>query len=362
MKSFSVVKIFAILTLCTSLIFILLSVISLQVPISNKVESINKRTFTISTEQITGFFEMEIPFFTVDVQANRSISSYFLLLSPSEWVKSEFSILQMIDNESKKSSAIDDAYDLVVELAPPESFFQAEKNNVTTVENSNNQEPVQTNNLDKKVVFIYHTHNRESFLPELKTKKANEAYDPNINVTLVGKKLSEYLNKLGIGTVISTKDYWTELEDYSLSYKHSFETVQAALKKDNDYEFIFDIHRDASVREKTTRTINGKEYAAIYFVIGEANKNYEQNKKLAEELHQKLEELYPGLSKGILSKQKTIGSNGDYNQSISTKSLTIEIGGVYNTLTEEYRTTEALARAIADLYWDAIKVDANPSN
>ena len=98
------------------------------------------------------------------------------------------------------------------------------------------------------------------------------------------------------------------------------------------------------------------------FIIGEANKNYEQNKKLAEELHQKLEELYPGLSKGILSKQQTMGSNGDYNQSISTKSLTIEIGGVYNTLTEEYRTTEALARAIADLYWDAIKVDANPSN
>lgn len=365
MRRISLLKVFLTLTLCTSLIFIFLSVILLQVSFSN-IKIMNKRTFVISSEQLIDFFEMEIPLFSWNLQTSskkesESFLSYFLLFTPSEWVKSEFSVLQIIDNESKKSSALIDTSELVVELAPPDSFFQAEKSNLTKVENSN-QENIQQNNLDKKVVFIYHTHNRESFLPELKTKKANEAYDPNINVTLVGKKLSEQLSKLGIGTMISTKDYWTELDDYALSYKLSYETVQAALMKNDDYEFIFDIHRDASDREKTTRSINGKDYAAIYFVIGEANKNYEQNKRLAEELHLRLEELYPGLSKGILTKPQTMGSNGDYNQSISTKSLTIEIGGVYNTLEEEYRTTEALARAIADLYWDAIKVDTNPSN
>ncbi len=361
MKRFSLIKVFFILTLCTSFIFISISVILLQVPNTNTIKTINKRTFVISNEQIINFFKMEIPFFSQNVQAQESNTffSSFLLLNPYDWVISEFSVLEVIDRESKKSSELINNEDLIMELAPPDSFFQAEKNNVTV---DNDNQDIQSTDINKKVVFIYHTHNRESFLPELKTNKANEAYDPSINVTLVGKRLSEELNKLGIGTVISTKDYWPELEDYALSYKHSLETVQTALKTNDDYEFIFDIHRDASNKEKTTRKINGKDYAAIYFIIGEGNKNYEQNKKLAEKLQQVLEELYPGLSKGILSKKQTIGTNGDYNQSVSSKSLTIEIGGVYNTLEEEYRTTEALAKAIAELYWDAIQVDAKPTD
>lgn len=91
-------------------------------------------------------------------------------------------------------------------------------------------------------------------------------------------------------------------------------------------------------------------------MIGGRNNDYEKNVQLAEQFHDMLEEAYPGLSRGVIVK------NSMYNQSLSDNSLIIEIGGVDNTLEESYRTAEALADVIADLYWDAEKVDAKPQD
>jgi len=40
------------------------------------------------------------------------------------------------------------------------------------------------------------------------------------------------------------------------------------------------------------------------------------------------------------------------------RALTVEVGGVENTLEECYRTAELFADVIADVYWDAVKVQA----
>jgi stage II sporulation protein P len=80
----------------------------------------------------------------------------------------------------------------------------------------------------------------------------------------------------------------------------------------------------------------------------------------ANQIHEKLEKEYPGLSRGIWGKTAATG-NGEYNQSVAPESVLIEIGGVENTLKECYRTADVLAEAIAELYWesqDAEKVDA----
>lgn len=360
MKRVSYLKIFIILTLCTSLIFVFTRFILLStsdVSLIEESEKRSERNFTLSTDYLIKFFEVELPLFSLLVQSDDNAQDTLFAMSsinPYEWVMDEIPYLSITQNNDTEKSRLINDNDIVMELAPPDSFFQAEKE--TGINPDVEEETVRTASSDEKVVFIYHTHNRESFLSELETDVPNKAYDQSINVTLVGERLAEELCELGIGTVISKKDYWPDLEDYALSYKYSLDTVETALNQYGEYDFIFDIHRDASEREKTTRTINGKDYAAIYIVIGEGNKNYSKNKRLAEDLHQVLEELYPGLSKGILCKDKTQYTNGDYNQSVSENALTLEIGGIYNTLEEEYRTAEALAEAVAYLYWDATMV------
>jgi len=214
-----------------------------------------------------------------------------------------------------------------------------------------------------KVVFIYHSHNRESWLPELKagTKDPN---DGKINVTLVGKRLAQQLEAKGVGAVQSSKDYAGTVKafNWNHSYKYSLQTVRQALAGNKSLRFFFDIHRDSQRRGKTTATIRGKDYAQVYFIIGHKNPNWKQNEAFAARIHEKLEKDYPGLSRGIWGKTAANG-NGEYNQSISPDSVLIEIGGIENTLQECYRTADVLADAIAELYWedqDARKVDAKP--
>lgn len=225
-------------------------------------------------------------------------------------------------------------------------------------------EPESRDTGGSKVVFIYHSHNRESWLPELKpgTKDPNDA---RINVTLVGKRLAEQLEEKGVGAAHSSKDYASSVQSYNwnLSYKYSQKTVQQAMADYRDLQYFIDIHRDSQRRSKTTATIKGVDYAQVYFIIGHKNPNWKRNEEFAGKIHERLEQNYPGLSRGIWGKTAANG-NGEYNQSLDPDSVLIEIGGIENTLEECYRTADALAEVISDLYWesrDAEKVNGSLS-
>ncbi len=378
MRQPSIQKIFIRLVTGLILFFILISGLILNI----STKEINAQSYTPYREQLTWeseklvrLMEMEIPLLSLNVRdqesnkekTKNSLLDLLLLTisNPNDWIKEEIPTFSFVKENGNKE------IELPVESWPSDDFFIAEKSNQanTSQQEANDKSnqntsaiPVSTGN--KKVVFIYHTHNRESFLPELKTNDITKAFDPTINITLVGKQFSKELEKLGIGNTLSTKDYWPELEAYYLSYKYSLQTVQAALSSNKNLKYIFDIHRDANPnggKELTTRKINGKNYATIFFVIGEGNKNYEENKGFAEKINAVLEEMYPGISRGIIKRQKTSGSNGEYNQSVSPNSLTIEIGGVNNTLQEEYQSAKALAEAFSEIYWEAVKVQAKPN-
>lgn len=201
------------------------------------------------------------------------------------------------------------------------------------------------------VVFIYHSHNRESWLPEL-GEDAKNPESGEINITLVGRRLAERLEEKGVGTLHSNVDYMTAIEDYrwELSYKYSKNTVVEAMSRHEGLTYLFDIHRDSQPRGYTTATIDGKAYAQVYFIIGKGNPDWRENESFAARIHGRLEERYPGISRGIWGKDASSG-NGEYNQSLSPNSLVIEIGGIENTLEECYRTADALAEIIAELYW-----------
>lgn len=209
----------------------------------------------------------------------------------------------------------------------------------------------------KKVVHLVHTHNRESFLPELEgVENPNHAWHSEVNITLVGERIAQTLENYGIGSVADKTDIQAILQqrnwDYVKSYDVSREIIQKAMQENQDLQFFFDIHRDSQPRNVTTVTINGVDYAKTIFVIGRDNPHYEQNLQFAKQLHHLLNEYYPGLSRGIFEVRGSPGTNGNFNQDLSTKSLLLEVGGVENTLEENFRTAEAFAEVFSKYFWE----------
>lgn len=215
---------------------------------------------------------------------------------------------------------------------------------------------------DKNTVFIYHSHNRESFLPHLKDATSpNSAQHKDINISLVGERLGQKLLEHGIGSVVDKTDIASILNErdwgYGKSYQASREVVQEAMTSNKELVYYLDIHRDSSSYNTTTTTINGKNYAKLYFIVGKEHPNYKENMAFANELNNMIMEKYPNLSRKVWGKDFTNG-NGIYNQDLSPNALTIEIGGPENSLEEMYNTVDLLAEIFAEYYWkDAIEVN-----
>ncbi|NEU31637.1 stage II sporulation protein P [bacterium LRH843] len=252
-----------------------------------------------------------------------------------------------------------DYTNLPVESAPPIEVLMAEreatKESLAKLEQlEKERQAIQGTTDGKKVAYIIHSHNYESYLPELETDLPDEAFHSKINITLVGEKLSQELEKRGIGAEVEQKDIQASLKEkgwaYPKSYDASREIVKEAMAEEKDLEFFFDLHRDSQRRNKTTVTINGVDYARTMFIIGGNHANYKENVHLAEELDSLLQKKYPGLSRGVIVKEGAL-TNGKFNQDLSNNSILIEVGGVDNSLEETYRAAEALAEAFADYYW-----------
>lgn len=211
----------------------------------------------------------------------------------------------------------------------------------------------------RDVIYIYHTHSRESFLPYLKnTDNPKDAFHSNANITYVGEMLGRALERRGVGTTVDSTDIVKVLGsrnlEYNSSYNLSGELVSSARKENRKLEIFLDIHRDSLRKDSTTIEMNEEDYAQLLFVVGTGHDDFEKNLMFAEGLHKMLSTQYPGLSKGILQKDSSQG-NGVYNQDISPNSVIVEIGGVDNTVDELYRTTEMLANVISDYYWHGEK-------
>jgi stage II sporulation protein P len=254
--------------------------------------------------------------------------------------------------------------DIPIESAPPMDVLLQERNMAANELKELNSTTGPTGaSPSEKAVFIYHTHSWESYLPLLGlegAKNENDAVDGKTNITVVGDLLGKELEKRGVGAAVDKTNIGHELKtkgwQTSKSYDISRSLVQTAMAGNSKLEYFIDLHRDSVRKDSTTANINNKPYAKLVFVIGEENKNFQQNLKFANELHQWLNKNYPGISKGVLPK-KGIGVDGVYNQDLSKNSLVVEVGGVDNNMKELKNTVEALAEAISQIYWKAEKVN-----
>ncbi|MGM9978023.1 MAG: stage II sporulation protein P [Clostridium sp.] len=209
----------------------------------------------------------------------------------------------------------------------------------------------------KKVVYLYHSHSWEAFLPLLKNATVPDeatSTDENVNIVSVGSKLKHALEIRGIGTEHNKTNVAMKLNERgwntNQSYQYSRGLVTDALANNDDIDYLIDIHRDSLRKKNTTVSIKNKSYARLFFIIGEESDNFEKNLKLSKELHEAIEKVYPGLSKGVFSKNKTMG-NGVYNQDLSDNSILLEVGGVDNNTDELNNTIQAFAEVFSKYYW-----------
>ena len=107
------------------------------------------------------------------------------------------------------------------------------------------------------------------------------------------------------------------------------------------------MHRDSSLKSKTTTTIDGKSYARVMFLVGLEHDNYNANLKVATDINNLIKAKYPSLTRGIYKKSGP-GVNGIYNQDFNSNCILIELGGQYNTMLEVSNTIDILAKILYD--------------
>jgi stage II sporulation protein P len=361
-------QLFVILILGTAVIFMMAGLFAMvQAERNAQATDLGKVIAHFSTETILYLMGGEIPYLTQipEVAAKEPPYSriFFELTTsinpkdPRSFLGSELPGFALFDTEIVVAGEGVDYTSVPIESPPPPDLEEKLNRDSEPAKKEEEKKSTPSTASDKKKVLIYHTHFTESYLPELPDEtEPNRAYDNEKNITKVGIHLGERLKQHGLAAEVSTKGYNAE---WNHLYKASRETVVQAMERHEELQYILDLHRDSQRRKATTKEIEGETYAQIAFVIGTGHKDWEKNQRFAMDLHKKLDELYPGLSKGVFRKTPMMG-NGEYNQSLSPNSVLVEIGGVDNTFEEAYRSADALAQALAEIHFDAVPVDAQP--
>lgn len=201
---------------------------------------------------------------------------------------------------------------------------------------------IQNNVVDNPRVYIYSTHPTEKYLGD-----KLEQYEIDNTVVLASVILQEKLNALGIETLVEERSASDYIKENNLSYEKSYLATRSFLKDkldEYDLDLIIDLHRDAVAKNKTTTTIDGKDYAKVMFV---ANVNYKDNIALANKLNNIINNKYKSLSRGIYNKYVD-----NFNQDLNKNVLLLELGGNYNTIDEVLNTIDALALSIKELLYE----------
>lgn len=208
----------------------------------------------------------------------------------------------------------------------------------------------------KPIVLIYHTHTSESYTPSKAFNynprdKAYHTEDLNFSIAKVGEVMAAELNKLAVPTIHDKTIH--DIPTYMTSYSNSLKTVEKIIKQYPSIKIIIDLHRDAPFpesnksRELTTVKIDGETFSRIMFVIGSdktfPHPNWKENYQFSLMLNEMLEDIYPGISRGIDLRRER------FNQHLSNKAVLVEIGSHGNTMEESIRSAKLFANILADL-------------
>ncbi|EZH67837.1 hypothetical protein DH09_07895 [Bacillaceae bacterium JMAK1] len=270
------------------------------------------------------------------------------LEDPRTFLGRELPGFQVFDDNIVVAGEGTDLTTMSIESSPPPDAFVDQE-----IEEENEEGRPSLSHEDA-IVHIVHTHNREAFHPY----SGDENYATEQNIVEVGKEIGRHLHEAGIPVDVNEDDIHGMLIDrglhFSRSYDVSREVVVDAKNKNDNLEFFIDVHRDSQPHDITTATINGEAMARTFFVVGTDHPDYERNKALATELHYRLEDDYPGLSRGVLERGGA-GTNGVFNQDLSPNAMLIEMGGIDNTFDELNRSAEAVANIVETYIYEQVE-------
>ena len=198
--------------------------------------------------------------------------------------------------------------------------------------------------IEKPIVYLYNTHQLETYNDEL-----FENYNIKPNVMMMSYYLSDLLNRKGISTIVEDSSVSKVLKKNKWLYKESYKVTRGFLenakKEYPSLKYFIDLHRDSSIREKTTINMNNKNYARILFIVGLENNNYKYNLEMTTKINNEIKNINPDLSRGIYKKSGP-GVNGIYNQDFDKNVILIEMGGQYNLVNEVTNTLDLLSEII----------------
>lgn len=204
--------------------------------------------------------------------------------------------------------------------------------------------------MGKPLIGIYHTHTAESYLPTsgVDHKPGGQVGD----IAGVGQALVQQMAKYQITAIQSTTIH--DYPSFMKAYGPSEITAKKMLEENPSIQMLFDIHRDAQKRENTTVVINGKEAAKIMIIVATGQPDlvqphWQENYTFAKLIDSKLNQHYPGLSRGIQLVEWR------FNQHLHPRALLLEVGCQENSLEEAERSMEMfgdiLAEIIAENKW-----------
>jgi len=193
----------------------------------------------------------------------------------------------------------------------------------------------------KPIIYIYNTHESEKYSSPF---VADYVVTPDVR--LASYILKDYLNDFGIESFIQTRSIKSYLKKHNLDYPGSYEASRVYMKeefKNNKYKILIDLHRDSTKHKYTLYKKDNKRFAKIMFVLSTKHKNYKKNEKFVNDINNRLNKKYNGITRGIMKRSDVI-----FNQDLSSRAILIELGGVDNTLEEINNTLYVLAKVLSD--------------
>lgn len=170
---------------------------------------------------------------------------------------------------------------------------------------------ISTQTVEEKKIGLYSTHNDESYIIGDNT----ESVYGKGGIHDIGMLLAEKLEEKNIKT---TYNQTLHIPHNSSAYSRSRTTAKQLLEENNTA--IFDIHRDAASRNFYLANYANKNVSKVRIVVGQNNKNKDQNLQFAMWLVSVANKLYPWMIADIYYGKNT------YNQDLSNKALLFEMG------------------------------------
>jgi stage II sporulation protein P len=283
------------------------------------------------------FFAVGIPCFSLPVTGKARIApvlSERVEISTEEWKDV---------NRSPESEGISSrqARDLIPQLEVPRDGNRPPQNEPEPDERVS---PVETRG-GEPLVAIYHSHSSEAYRL---TSGVDHLWGSEEGVIRVGAQLASILQERhGIPVIHSKKihDYPVWREAYTKSQK----TIREILEANKSVQIVLDIHRDAGLSASAsfpTVEVNGVRAARVLIVVtsdkyGLPHPRWEENLTFAYQLNAKLDEVCPGLSRGV-----SIRNDARWNQHVHPRAVIVEIGSDKTKRQEAEVSTVYIADAI----------------